>query len=96
MQINKHLELLGLPVSDKVTRVEGVVTSVCFDLYGCIQAVVTPCLDSSGKRGESGWYDINRLTVLDSTPVMARPDFVAPNIPEGGKGSAEKPAFSAP
>ena len=34
-----HLELLGQKVEDKVTGFRGVVTTISFDLYGCIQAV---------------------------------------------------------
>ena len=50
--IEKHLDLLGRKVEDKVTGIKGVVTSVSFDLYGCIQAVITtPAKDGEYKSG---------------------------------------------
>ncbi len=90
----KHLALLGLMVTDKVTGREGVVTSVCFDLYGCIQAAVDPGYKEDGSRHEVSWFDINRLRVVTSKPVMEIPDFVSYGHPqaEGKQGSADKPA----
>ena len=49
INLHKHLDLLGMQVRDQVTGYSGVVTSVCFDLYGCIQAVVHPGTDKDGK-----------------------------------------------
>jgi len=45
--IQKHLDLLGHKVTDRVSGFTGVVTSIGFDLYGCIQAVVTPGADKA-------------------------------------------------
>ena len=42
MIIKKHLDLLGLKVKDRVSDFEGVVISISFDLYGCVQADVRP------------------------------------------------------
>ena len=42
MLIKKHLDLLGHKVKDKVSGFQGVVISMSFDLYGCIQADVRP------------------------------------------------------
>lgn len=68
---------LGMPVKDKVLGIKGVVTSVCFDLYGCVQADVHPGLDKSGKPMESrGWYDVSRLEITSTKRVMPLPDFV--------------------
>lgn len=89
--IQKHLEMLGLPVTDKVTCFTGVVTTVSFDLYGCIQAVVNPGLDKDGKPQESSWFDVARLRVLEQTPVMDRPNFERGAQAEGLQGAAEKP-----
>lgn len=92
--LNKNLELLGMRVEDRVTGFKGVVASVTFDLYGCIQAIVNPGMTAEGKLGESQWFDISRLQVVDPTPVMRRPDFdwTPQNVADGGKGSAERPA----
>ncbi len=71
-------ELLGRHVTDCVTGFEGVVTSVCFDLFGCIQAIVTPEVSTEGKKDEGYWFDVNRLIVATSGVVMSVPDFDAP------------------
>ncbi len=93
-QIEKHIAMLGLKVEDKVTGFKGVVSSVSFDLYGCVQTVVNPGLGADGKLGDSQWFDIARLKVLDSKPVMAVPDFLVGAQAEGRQGAADKPAFS--
>jgi hypothetical protein len=90
--VNKHLELLGREVRDRVTNFEGVVISVSFDLYGCIQAVVTPKAQD-GEIKDGRWFDVTRLEVTNPTPVMALPDFSAGYVAKGLKGPAEKPAM---
>lgn len=98
INIEKHLALLGLRVEDRVTNHSGIVTSVTFDLYGCIQAIVNPGIGTDGKPGEMAWYDVNRLKVLDTNPVMDRPDFDwSPQaISEGLKGPGERPSVMKP
>ena len=56
MNITKHLEILGMEVEDRVTRFKGVVSTVSFDLYGCIQTVVCPGIDKNGQLQESKWF----------------------------------------
>ena len=81
----KNLNLLGLKVKDRVTGSVGIVTSVSYDLYGCIQAVVSPYVDNDGKVGESRWYNTKRLTVINSVPVLETPSFVEESKPAGGQ-----------
>lgn len=84
--IEETIDLLGKKVKDKVTGVKGHVTSVSFDLYGCIQAVVTP----KPKTGdEPRWYDVARLDVTSDKRVMAPPQEWTMD-----KGPAEKPERS--
>jgi len=92
MNIKKHLDLLGLKVEDKVTGFKGVVASVSFDLYGCVQAIVNPGAGSDGKLMEQCWFDISRLKVVDEIPVMKRPNFDFGPQAEGKQGAADKPA----
>lgn len=95
IDIQAYLDLLGYEVKDKVTKFEGVVTSIGFDLYGCIQAIVNPKIDKDGKPSDSRWFDIGRLKVTSKEPVMDQPDFEQIAIPIlGKKGPAEKPANS--
>ena len=89
--IQKHLNMLGLRVEDKVTNLKGVVASISFDLYGCIQAIVNPGMDKDGKLQDSVWFDVSRLKTLSDDPVMPRPDFDFGPQAEGKQGPAEKP-----
>jgi hypothetical protein len=98
-EVTKALELLGLKVRDRVTGLTGVASSICFDLYGCVQAIVTPPVDEKGALPESKWIDVSRLEVLDASPVMEIPGgrFVVarsskPAASTSHPGPAEKPA----
>lgn len=78
MSVQDCLSLLGKRVKEAVTGMEGIVTNVGFDLYGCIQAIVHPgIVGKDGKISETHWFDINRLTVIKDKPVMQQPSFVA-------------------
>jgi hypothetical protein len=91
-----HLGMLGFRVKDRVTGAEGIVTSVSFDLYGCVQAIVNPGLDKDGKQRDQFWFDIARLETTSDGPVMAVPDFIEGAMAEGRHGPAEKPAVTRP
>lgn len=82
----KGMDLIGLKVEDKVSGQKGVVTSIAYDLYGCIQASITP-KNSESKREEmfvDTWYDISRLRVLSKKPVMEAPTFEEEDFEEHG------------
>lgn len=86
----RHLELLGLKAKCKVTGYEGVIESLSYDLYGCVQAALRPpahSKDGETKLGDGRWFDVKRVEILDRTPVMGVPDFTKPEI-----GAADKPA----
>jgi len=89
-----HLQIMGLPVRDKVTKFRGIASSVCYDLYGCIQVCITPEVDQAGKRGDQVWFDVTRLEVLGDKPVVELPDYSKGYVAEGRKGAAEKPAMT--
>lgn len=90
--IKKHVKLLGFRASDKVTGMRGVITTVSFDLFGCVQVVVTPPVDDKGASVEGCWFDISRLTIESAEPVMAVPNFETGPVAEGLQGAAPKPA----
>lgn len=104
LNVQKHLALLGLRVEDRITGFKGVAVSVGFDLYGCVQAIVNPGMGPEGKLGESVWFDVARLKVMDPEPVMPVPDFTfdreSPEgkaaVAEGRKGPAERPRSMKP
>jgi hypothetical protein len=90
--IINHLSILGHKVRDRVTGFNGVATSVCFDLYGCIQVTVNPGMDPNGKLSDSAWFDIGRLEIFGDK-VMPMPAFINDDleIAAGNKGPSEKP-----
>lgn len=90
-EVQKHMSKLGFKAKDKVTGFEGVITSVAFDLYGCIQYIVCPFAASEGKLESSRYFDVARVEVKGKKPVMPQPDFVDGPVAEGRKGPAEKP-----
>lgn len=89
--MKEHLELLGYPARDRVTGFEGVLTSLSYDLYGCIQFVITPKYFDN-KVEEGRWFDSNRIEITSSEKVMETPDFdMEMNVLFYDKGPAEKP-----
>jgi hypothetical protein len=94
VDVKKHLDLLGMTAEDKVTGFKGVIASISFDLYGCIQAIINPGIDKDGKLKDQCWFDIGRLKITGKSPVMDRPDFQPSPVPGQKKGPAEKPAFT--
>lgn len=94
--IKTHLDLLGWRVRDCVTGIEGVVTSIGFDLYGCVQAIVNRGVDKDGKVLDSLWFDIARLSQMGEARVMEPPSYEYGSAAEGEKGPAEKPGFYKP
>jgi hypothetical protein len=92
MEITKHMRLLGHQVEDRVTGYKGVVASISFDLYGCVQAVVNPGMDKDGKLQDQCWFDVSRLKVMSDKPVMDVPNFEYGLVAEGKQGPAEKPS----
>lgn len=91
MQVQKHIGMLGMKAVDKVTGYRGVVSSICFDLYGCVQAVVTPVAGKDGKKEKGHWFDVRRLLVTGKKRVMPLPNYDLGYVAEGRKGAAEKP-----
>ena len=80
-------KFMGKRIKDIVTGQTGVVTSVTFDLYGCVQCLVTPNVSKENTQINSDWYDISRLEITSKKPVMRLPEF------DYNKGPAKKPTF---
>jgi hypothetical protein len=87
--MKKHIGLLGHKVSDPVTGITGIVSSISFDVSGCIQAAVRISPKKEGGIGESFWIDTKQLKRLTKTPVVKAATFDI--IP----GSQMKPAISS-
>ena len=87
----KHFELLGKKGKDAVTGFSGVITSLSFDLYGCIQVVITPPADKKDGVKNGQWFDVTRVEITNHTLVIPLPDFAEGYIAMGKKGAAVKP-----
>ena len=95
IDLKQHMNLLGMQVKDRVTGFSGIVTGICFDLYGCIQATVHPGI-VDGKLGDQLWFDVARLKVINDAPVMDPPqfDWSAAEVARGKKGPNEKSNYN--
>lgn len=71
----KYLDLLGYRVTDRITGFSGVVESISYDLYGCIQPLVTPDVDEKGKLETGRFFDGARLQKSGNAPVIPPPSF---------------------
>jgi len=92
MSIEQHFSKLGKRAKDVVTGAEGVIETISFDLYGCIQVILKPPVDKDGKIQDGRWCDISRIVIIDDEPVMPVPDFNSGGpVAEGKKGPADKP-----
>ena len=76
MMYEHHLDWLGKTVRDKITKAEGVVVSICFDLYGCVTADVKPNKAENTEDAHKGvWLDVVRLIDLKKPRIMEIPNF---------------------
>lgn len=89
--IGGFLELLGTVQRDRVTRFEGMVASICFDAYGCVQAYVTPPVGKDGKIQDGAWFDVKRLEDRGKR-LMPPVTFGVAARPESQRGPQQKPA----
>jgi hypothetical protein len=86
--VKESLALLGQSMRDRVTGFTGMVSSVCFDAYGCVQAILTPAIGKDGKIGEGHWFDVKRLEPKGKR-LLAAPHL---DVVFGSEaGAAEKP-----
>jgi len=91
----RHIDLLGYKAEDKITGFKGVIDSVCFDLYGCIQVSLKPPVDKDGKIPDSFWFDVTRLKINTKVRIVKLPNFYEGYVAEGKKGAADKPTMRA-
>lgn len=92
-----HLLLLGRHAKDLITGFEGVIDSISYDLYGCVQVAIAPPLDKDGKRVNSCWFDVTRLEMGER--VIPMPCYLSGygdkvdegHVAAGKKGPADKP-----
>lgn len=92
--VRMHLSWLGRRVRDKVTGARGIVTSVCFDLYGCVCGLITPPRKADEEKDPPAqWYDVKRLEQDGDEPrVLEPPDHFLTN-PGTEAGPEHKPGM---
>lgn len=86
----QHFDMLGRSGEDLVTGFSGVVTTLSFDLYGCVQVVLTPKANADKGIREGQWLDVTRVKLHNGQPVMALPDFEKGYVATGAKGASMK------
>lgn len=79
--MEKHLKLLGHRATSLISGFKGVITSISFDVNGCIQAAINPGVDKEGKIRDSLWFDVKAIFITSKKPVLRQPDFVV--VPGG-------------
>ena len=84
-----YFDLLGYKAKDMVTGFSGVIDSVSYDLYGCVQVIISPPAKDV-KREQGCWFDAKRVKIMGKKPVMPQQDFFV----EVGEeiGCSDKPA----
>lgn len=71
--MEKHFNMLGCIYTDVITGTTGVVDSLCFDLYGCVQASLREKTRKDGTIPDARWYDVSRLKLASKKRVMEIP-----------------------
>ncbi len=89
--IREAFKFFALKVKDKVTNLEGVVDSISFDLYGCIQASIRPPVNDKSEIPNGRWFDLKRILILSEDPVMDVPNFEYGKQAQGQQGASENP-----
>lgn len=90
--MREYFKLFGFPVRDVVTGFVGIVESISFDLYGCVQAIVKPPVNEKGETQAGQWFDLKRLVATAKSPVIPVPDFFETVTAGKEIGGIEKPA----
>lgn len=88
--VEEHICLLGTRMKDVVTGTVGMVSTISFDAYGCVQAVLSSRVNKDGTKPESHWFDVKRLRKDGRRIMDTPPHFTTP--PGSESGPAEKPA----
>ena len=87
--IEQHIELLGQQMEDRVTGFKGMVDSVSFDVYGCVQATLRPRVDKDGNVPDGNWFDVKRLKKVGKRLMDVPAHMITP--PGSENGPADKP-----
>ncbi len=87
-----HFRFLGRKCKDRITGFVGVGSSVCFDVYGCINTCLTPPIGKDGKPSDSHWFDNNRIEKVSDKIVQPLPEFLAVPKAIDPRGGFDRPA----
>ncbi len=90
-KVHEHIQAyLGKKTEDKVTGFLGVITSVAFDINGCVTAFVSRPIDEKGEIKDGRWFDVTRLKLTSRSPIIDLPNFDSGYIADGKKGASFK------
>jgi hypothetical protein len=74
--IKEAIDLLGFKARDKVNGCTGVITSIAFDLTGCVQAHMNRGFDEKGAKLDNFWHDVQCLEIYsEEGRIIPIPDF---------------------
>jgi hypothetical protein len=91
IDVDQIIDMLGYTYKDKITGLTGPVVSVCFDLYGCVQATIHRGIGKNGEALESYWYDVQRLEKQTKPRLMEKPYYNKITPETYDRGPADKP-----
>ena len=67
----EYIDWLGREAIEALTGATGTITSISYDLTGCIQAFIDPCrVLESGEKAQGSWFDTDRIRI--STAARAK------------------------
>lgn len=61
---------LGQKARDVITRFEGTVVGRVVYLTGCDQVLLSPGIGPDGAHRDAHWFDVDRIEILDATPIV--------------------------
>lgn len=69
---------MGHTCKDKVSGFVGVCTGVVDYLTGCSQALLSPKADEKNSVGESKWFDLQRLVIVEGSIAIVLDNSATP------------------
>ena len=102
--VEERINTLGLEAKDMISGFTGVISTVGFDVNGCVQAYLSPKIEKDGKLRDGAWFDFARLNlskrVLHCDYHSELPPKVRMRVLEGGNvfetGGRKLPGPPAP
>ena len=85
IKVMEHFKFLGFRAKDVIAGAEGVITSIAFDISGCVQGFLSRGFDKEGKRLEGYWIDTKQILIMSKSAVMPAPAFLSVTATAGAQ-----------